>query len=211
MIANVLRYRGKLLTCGVVILMFATGCMGTQAADQNTSTPALPTPLDDPSLCHVFSNELLQEEIGFYTEYYGYESSAPQSSSDWGHFECDLHSAYDVSESDTMYLIVMFNDPSASEIAEDASTQIDSKALTLGNHEGSGWVWDHGKSLVWQYPDGSSIYMWVNTLDESEWVPEENVREGLIVVFDSLIDEVPEYMQVAENVPFTRVPPGEED
>lgn len=189
------------------LLLLVGGCTKARVGDDDASVA--PNPLDETFLCHVFSNELLQKEIDFYTEYYAYYSSEPYSSSEWGDFKCYLQSARDVTESDTLVITVKYNAPSISDAAREAPNQKDSQALALEGHEGSGWTWYYGKNLVWEYPDGSSLHMWAETTGESGWMPEEGTRKGLVVVFDSLIDKVPGYMQVAGDVPFTRVPPDE--
>ena len=78
---NILENQKNLLACLMAgLLLLVGGCTKARVGDDDASVA--PNPLDETFLCHVFSNELLQKEIDFYTEYYAYYSSEPYSSSE---------------------------------------------------------------------------------------------------------------------------------
>lgn len=181
----------------LVVAVIVAGCsFGENGASSRTTLP----PLTEDKMCGIVSSRTLKDNLSLNVVRYGYENSSQS-----GMYSCILWSSSGTSVQHSMTIELM---PTKAKQLSDITDEYSSYSQLSfeGKEGGQGWVERDYTTMIWIYPDGHYLEMFVFDLGSGEHVINDTLKDGLVRTFQELVDDIPEYSRSAGSIHYTSTP-----
>ena len=183
----------------VVVVMLAACSFGKNDASSRTTL----SPLTEDKVCGIVSNRALKDNLSLNVVRYGYENSSQS-----GMYSCILWSSSGAGVRHSMTIEYM--PTKAKQLPEITDEHSSYSQLSFeGKGGGQGWVKRDHTTMIWIYPDGHYLEMFVFDLGDRGHVINDAFKNSLVRTFQKLVDDIPEYSRSAGSINYTATPSWE--
>ena len=191
---------GAVLALSLSSLVVAFILAGCSFVKNDASSRTTLSPLTEDKMCGIVSNRTLKDNLSLNVVRYGYENSSQS-----GMYSCILWSSSGAGVQHSMTIEYMpTKAKQLSEITDEYSSY--SQLSFEGKGGGQGWVKRDYTTMIWIYPDGHYLEMFVFDLGGGEHVINDALKGGLVRTFQELVNDIPEYSRSAGSIHYTSTP-----